>query len=366
MTMNRRSVLKMAVGSMTLAAGAGAVQAQFKTAHDLSEKLELGVKSGLLTDLHGVMIAHGDKVVFEHFFEGRDFAWADDLGTVKFERDTLHDLRSVTKSITSLLYGIALGMGKVPTPDAPLLDAFPDYADLKEDPQRAAWTISNALNMTMGTEWNEDLPYSDPRNSEIMMENAPDRYRFILDRPIIEQPGVRWHYNGGCTALLGHLISAGTGQDLEEFAKEQLFAPLGISQFQWMRGSDGGPSPASGLRLSAEGLTRIGQMVAAGGRWNERQIVPQEWLETYMTPQVRTAFGSHYSNSWYWQEHFVPAANRAFPVISGAGNGGQRLFVVPALDIVVTVFCGAYNRPDQWITPLLVLDRMVLPNLEKL
>ncbi|GHB49139.1 hypothetical protein GCM10007094_42930 [Pseudovibrio japonicus] len=358
----------MAVGSITLAAGAGAAQAQgqFTTAGDLAEKLELGIRSGLLTDLHGVMIAHGDKVVFEQFFEGPDFAWADDLGTVRFQGDTLHDLRSVTKSITSLLYGIALSMGKVPAPDAPLLDAFPDYAHLKEDPQRASWTVGNALNMTLGTEWNEDLPYYDPRNSEIMMENAPDRYRFILERPIIEQPGVRWHYNGGCTALLGYLIAKGTGQDLEEFAKEHLFTPLGISQFHWMRGSDGVPSPASGLRLTAEGLTRIGQMVAAEGKWNEQQVVPQEWLATYLKPQVRTAFGSQYSNSWYWAEHFVPAANQAFPVISGAGNGGQRLFVIPALDVVITVFAGAYSRPDQWITPQLVLERIALPNLLKL
>jgi CubicO group peptidase (beta-lactamase class C family) len=102
------------------------------------------------------------------------------LGRVAFKPDTLHDLRSASKSIVGLLYGIALPDGKVPPPDAPLLASFPEYPDLA-DPARNRWTIHHVLTMTMGTGWDEQsVPYSDPTNSEIAMDTAPNRYRFVL------------------------------------------------------------------------------------------------------------------------------------------------------------------------------------------
>ena len=136
---------------------------------------------------------------------------------------SLHDLRSVTKSVASLVYGIALAEGLVPALDENLLAQFPQYVDLAKDPQRRKMTVRHALSMKMGTEWNEDLPYTDPRNSEIAMERADDRYRFVLDRPMVNEPGDRWTYNGGATALIGHLISKGTGIPVEQYAAKKLF-----------------------------------------------------------------------------------------------------------------------------------------------
>ena len=104
----------------------------------------------------------------------------------------LHDLRSVTKSLVGMLYGIALADGKVPPPEARLYDQFPEYPDLAKQPGRDRITVAHALSMTMGTEWDElTHPYGDPRNSEIAMEAAPDRYRYILSLPIVGEPGVK-------------------------------------------------------------------------------------------------------------------------------------------------------------------------------
>ena len=150
--------------------------------------------------------------------------------------ETLHDLRSVTKSIVGLLYGIALDRGLVPPPDAPLLAQFPEYSDLAADPRRARLTIAHALTMTLGMEWDEQRPYTDPANSEIAMENAPDRNRFILERPFVAAPGERWIYSGGAVALIGDLIAKGTGRTLPDFARQALFAPLGITTFEWAEG----------------------------------------------------------------------------------------------------------------------------------
>jgi len=126
----------------------------------------------------------------------------------------MHDLRSVTKSILGLLYGLALAQGKVPAPERPLLEAFPEYADLATDPRHQRLTIAHALTMSLGLEWNEDIPYQDPANSEIQMERAPDRYRYIFSRPFVTDPGTRWIYGAAATTLIGKLIQKGTGQSL--------------------------------------------------------------------------------------------------------------------------------------------------------
>jgi CubicO group peptidase (beta-lactamase class C family) len=159
------------------------------------------------------------------------------LGVVRFGPDTLHDMRSVTKSIVGLLYGIALANGCVPTPEAKLVEQFMEYPDLSTDPARQRLTVGHALTMTLGTEWDEmTIPYTDPRNSEIAMDRAADRYRYILERPVVEPPGLHWTYNGGTTALLARLIAKGTGRPLEDFAREVLFEPLGITRTEWQRG----------------------------------------------------------------------------------------------------------------------------------
>ncbi len=199
--------------------------------------------------LHAVVVVRGGETVLEHYRKGRDFAWGNSLGVVEFGPSTLHDVRSVTKSVTALLYGIALGAGLVPGPDEPLLRHFPEYPDLAADPGRARLTVEHALTMSLGLEWREDLPYSSPANAEIAMERAEDRYRYVLERPITDPPGTRWSYCGGASALLGRLIAVGTGQPLDAYGKDVLFGPLGIERRR-VDGRDG-PGAVGGVRLAA-------------------------------------------------------------------------------------------------------------------
>jgi CubicO group peptidase (beta-lactamase class C family) len=143
--------------------------------------------------------------------------------------------------------------------------SFPAYQDLVSDPARRRMTVAHALTMTVGTEWDETLPYSDPRNSEIAMEFAADRYRFVLERPLVAPPGSRRVHNGGAAAVLGHLIARGTGERLHDFARARLFGPLGILETEWVAGSNGEPAAASGLRMRPRDLARIGQLVLRRG-----------------------------------------------------------------------------------------------------
>jgi CubicO group peptidase (beta-lactamase class C family) len=299
--------------------------------------------------LHGVVVARRDGIVSEWYGTGPDFSWGEPHGVVEFGPETLHDLRSVTKSVVALLYGIALDRGQVPAPDEPLLRHFPEYPDLAADPRRAARTVEHALTMTLAFEWDESPPYTSAANSEIAMELAPDRYRFVLDRPITGEPGREWSYCGGASALLGRLVAKGSGMSLPEFARETLFGPLGIDRFEWMAGDDGEPSAASGLRLTPRGLARIGQVILGDGLG----VVPSTWLAEALRPRVSTSWGSNYGYQWY--------LTSAGPhrTVTAMGNGGQRLFVLPGLDLAVAVTAGDYDAADQSATPDAVLAEVL-------
>ena len=336
---------------------------------DLNDRLDMAREAGVLHNLHGVVAARGGRIFFERYFAGPDAARATPLGIVRFGPETLHDLRSVTKSIVGLLYGIAFSPGLAPPPESALLAAFPEYPDLASDPTRLRLTIAHALTMTLNLEWDElTLPYHDPRNSEVAMDAAPERYRFILERPLIGTPGERWTYCGGATALLARIIARGTGQSLERFAQEALFGPLGIAETEWTRDASGEALAASGLRMTPRDLARIGVMVTGGGRWSDRTLVPAEWLAAIWKPAAMTPDGLQYGYQWYmgatardggagdvlWEE-----------TISAIGNGGQRLFLLPRLDLVVAVTAGNYGALEQERVPLAVLRDVLLPALKR-
>jgi CubicO group peptidase (beta-lactamase class C family) len=321
----------------------------------LHDRLDVVLQAGQLSGLHAVVAVRGGQTLLEYYGAGEDFAWARALGVIEFGPETLHDIRSVTKSVTALLYGIALGDGLVPPPAEPLLGRFPQYPDLAADPERARLTVGHALTMSLGLEWREDLPYSNPANAEIAMEMAPDRYRYILERPVIEPPGSRWTYCGGATALLGRLIADGTGRSLPQYGQAVLFAPLGIGSFEWTTGADGVASAASGLRLAPRDLARIGELVLAEGVFDGQRIVPADWIQRMLTPRLETTWGGQYGYQWYVD------SIEGHRLVAGMGNGGQRLCVLPDLDLAVAVTAGNYDDPNQWRTPQAVLERVIVP-----
>lgn len=326
----------------------------------MAEQLDAAVADGSYDNLHAVLVVRGGKLVLERYYEGEDERWSRPRGSVAFGPDEIHDLRSVTKSIVGLLYGIALGEGRVPALDRPLVEHFP-YPDLASDPRRRRMTVENALTMQLGTEWDEGLSYADPRNSEHAMELAEDRYRFVLDRPIVTEPGGQWVYNGGATALIGRLIAQGNGTTLVDYAEEKLFRPLGISESDWVIGHDGEPIAASGLRLRPRDLAKVGQLILNDGAWDGRQVVPADWLDRSFTHHVDVDEQIDYGYHW-WLGRF-PRSGKTW--IGAFGNGGQRLFVAPSLDLAVVVAAGNYNEPDAWKLPVAVITEVVLPALKE-
>ncbi len=325
----------------------------------MEQQIKQAFAAGELDGLHSVLVMRERKILAESHFKGEDESWGTPLGERTHSGDTLHDVRSVTKSIVGLLYGIALADGLVPGLDESLTAQFPDYTDLASDPDRQSIRIRHALTMQMGTEWDETLPYSDPRNSEIAMEHAEDRIRFVLDRPILEAPGTSWVYNGGATAVIARLIAEGTGVSIDAYAKEKLFDPLGIETFEWTRGFDGTPSAASGLRLNIHDLAKIGQLMLENGVWNGEQIVPSRWIDDLRFPHAVTSEGPRYGFFWW----VAPDGDPPY-WYAGFGNGGQRLMVNPFHRLVFVVFAGNYNQQDAWQLPVKIFTEVVLPAVQ--
>ncbi|MGW0806099.1 serine hydrolase domain-containing protein [Nonomuraea sp. NPDC002799] len=312
----------------------------------MAARVDEVLREGKAPGFHGLVVLRGGEVVLERYGAGADHRVGEPLGHVDFGRDTLHDVRSVSKGVVGLLYGIALGEGLVPEPDAGLYAQFPEHPDLMGDPARARITIEHVLTMTLGLDWNEDAPYTSPVNSEIAMELAPDRYRYVLERPVVEEPGLRRVYCGGATALLGGVIARGTGRPLAEYAASALFGPLGIERFEWRQGADGLAMAAAGLRLRPVDLAAIGQLVLDGGRG----IVPGDWIRDMARPRVAIDGDLGYGYHWYMDS----GEPRSVQLI---GNGGQRLVVLPDAGLVVAVTAGEYDADP--VSARAVLDAVL-------
>lgn len=332
---------------------------------DFEQRLALVAEHENLTGLHALLVARHGKIIFEHYQPGEDDSRSDGpLGRVTFGPDVPHDLRSVSKGVVGLLYGIALADGKVPPPEAGLYAQFPEYADLAVQPGRDKLTIAHLLSMTLGLEWDElSIPYGDPLNSEDAMDAAPDRYRYVLSRPIVREPGTQWTYCGGATALLGHLIARGTGQPLLDYARRALFAPMGFGPSAWASDRTGEPYAASGLRLLPRDMLKIGQLVLCNGEWQGRQLVSADWVKRITTSVIRIDAHRDYGYHWYIGAVTAAGKSRPYRWIGGIGWGGQRLFVLPDLDLVVAMNCGNYRRSgrEQGRVAFTLLAGVVLP-----
>ena len=326
---------------------------------ELGDWLKTGFNKGEFVGLHGVLIARRGKLALEHYFDGVDQNWGKPLPSPHHDASLLHDMRSVTKSVIGLLYGIALAEDRVPKTIAKIAASFPDHAHLMDERLRKHLTIGHVLSMRMGLEWDEDLPYSDPLNGEIQMEASDDRLAFILGRPMVEAPGSKWRYAGGASALLGEIITRGVAQPIDNYARDRLLVPLGIKDFEWVKGSDGRPSVSSGLRLQPRDMLRVGQMVLERGNYAGRRIVPPGWLATSFKPRGYVESGLRYGYHWWLGQ----LAATGKPWIAAYGNGGQRLIVIPSLDMVVAILAGNYNAPDQWKMPLKVMTKVVMPGV---
>lgn len=289
-------------------------------------------------NLHALVVERRGRVVAEGYRDGHDRStYSPWPRLTRFDADALHDVRSATKSVVALLWGIAEAEGAVPPVTTAVMDLLPALADLRSG-GRERITVADMLCMRSGLAWDESGGYRRWANDERALLWRSDRARHVFDRPLAAPPGTRFNYNGGLTAVLGMLLEERTGMDLQEYARQRLFEPLGIRDWEWVADLRGRTRAYTGLRMRPRDLVHIGRLVLDGGRWQGQQLVPAAWVHTALAP---CAPGGDYG--FHWWSGSVWVDGRQVRWTGAQGNGGQRLFAVPALDLVVVATAGEYD-----------------------
>jgi CubicO group peptidase (beta-lactamase class C family) len=278
--------------------------------------------------IHSMLVVKDGRLVLEEYMNG-------------WQRDSLHPMFSMTKSIVSLLAGVAVENGDLAGLGVPVSDFFPGSPGA--DQQLTVWHL---LTHTAGLEWDEmSFPYGDSRNSQTAMMMAGDWAGFVLSRPRTAPPGSVFRYSTGNYFLLGLILEQATGMPLARFARERLFEPLGIERFEWGRNRQGqvcADGSWGGLRLRSRDLARIGQLVLDRGTWDGCPVVSSRWLDSATAVVAEARPGMGYGFGWWSYE--VPVRGRKLKLVMALGYRSQALLLLPQERLAV-VFTSDYANP---------------------
>lgn len=306
-------------------------------------------------NIHSLLVERGGKLVAELYRRGPDSSmeWMFGLrnpfdADVAHDAGRLHDVRSVSKSITALVVGIEVAKGRMPAPDTPVVTAAPELAQLARD-GHGAITLEHLLTMSSGLDWQEwgHWPLT---SDEIRLFWKRDTMRFVMDRALAATPGSSFRYSGGNTQLLGELLRRHTGKSVAELAQEELFAPMGVRDWKWVEDTHGRPLAFAGLRLRPRDMLKFGRLVNQHGSWRGQQLVPADWMERATHQRMPSGFswfsvdGRDAGYGYQWWTGHLQWRGQDLEWASAVGNGGQRVFVIPALDLSIVMTAGDYGE----------------------
>lgn len=298
-----------------------------------------GLDSGVLADmldfvrgrelpLHGMVIVRHGRVVL-------------DAAIYPYEAGRPHDIASATKSVTSILIGIAIDKGYIKSVKQPVRELLPTASSAAPDPRRDRLTVEHLLTMTSGSECGVQ-----PGERELAaMRQSPDWVSFALALPMPAEPGARYAYCSCNNHLLSAILSAQTGESALAFARRHLFAPLGIEDATWPADPKDRTHGWGDLHLRPRDLAKIAYLFRHGGRWNGRAVVSETWVRQSTSPHVSIRDGVGYGYSWWINTARQPA------IFEAIGRGGQRAAIISDEDLVV-VFNGGGVDTDE-IAPFL-------------
>lgn len=320
--------------------------------------LDAAIRADEYGTITSLLVARDGAIVHETYFAG--------------DAQTLRNTRSVTKTITGMLLGIAIEEGALPPGEGhgggvttPVLAALGDPAVAHADPRKGQITVEDLLTMSSLLECNDWNPYS--RGNEERMYIIEDWQQFVLDLPIKgfapweptpdESPfGRSFSYCTGGVFLLGRVLAAVTDQPVDAWAHSRLFAPLGIARVDWQRSPFGHEQTGGGLGLRTRDLAKFAQLYLQGGRWpggqqepeqpppEQRQVVPRDWVRRSTTPHVRIDERNRYGYLWWLTE--LEGAGGRHEVWYMSGSGGNKVFAVPSLRLVAVITTENFDRRD--------------------
>jgi CubicO group peptidase (beta-lactamase class C family) len=313
------------------------------------------VTSGEFPSTHAILIARAGKLVFEQYFYG-------------YDRDTPHDMRSASKSITSALVGIAIDKGLIGGSGAPALAYLPQYREYANwSAAKARIRIRDLLTMSSGLDANDSDRNSVASEDRYQYQTGqPDWIKLALDAPMVAEPGAHHVYGSANPMILGGILASVTGDRVEWFAETNLFAPLGIDDYRIFLDPAGVPYMGGGMHLRPRDMLKFGQMYLDHGRWLGRRVLSDSWVrESFgmygrLEPLARN--GNEYGYLW-WHEVY-DAGGQPVASVEARGHGGQYIFVVPGLDTVVVITSGNYGGGlEMTRQPQHIFRRYLLPAL---
>jgi CubicO group peptidase (beta-lactamase class C family) len=278
-------------------------------------------------NIHSILLIRHGKLVLEEYF-------------YQYDREKLHQLRSATKSVVSALVGIAIDKKLIPNKDAKVLSFFPDYRLDNMTAQKEQITLEHLLTNQSGLAC-EDSDPSSPGN-EIKMGLTPDWPRFILDLPMLEAPGEVGRYCSGGVILLGRIVEKASAKNLSDFAAENLFSKLGITNYKWVfKPDNSNAEDFCQLHMRPRDMAKLGLLYLNEGRWNDTQVISRDWVKASLSSHStvnKTDYG------YLWWRQWLNVDGKRVDGITAKGNGGQRIYLWPTLDMVVVITGGSYNE----------------------
>jgi len=320
--------------------------------------LDQRLRSRDIGEVDALLIARNGVLVYEGYF------------TPQTGVERRHFLASATKSVASMVVGAAAQQGLVGSWDQPIAGLFPEADDLfAADPRKRDITLRHVLTMTAGLGW-DTKDVIDRDRDDIHIKAAPDAVRYVLEKPMVREPGERFFYNSGCSMLLTGLIPNVSGVEADVFARDHLFEPMGIEDYFWQKTDDGTARGQDGLYMRGRDLLKLGRLYLDGGRWNGEQLVSRDWIEASFRDWTDTDWGNARYGFQWWVYPLELPGRPMVPngVLMASGYGGQKLFVVPELGLTAVFFgCTAddnggisYQCGDADVVPELVMWNYVL------
>ena len=316
------------------------------------ENLLAQIRDGTYKNIHSILIVKSGRLAVEEYFPGQE----EDGQHQVYQRDVRHGIHSATKSVTAILVGIAIDQQRIAGVEGKVSALFPEYSDLLANTEKDAICLKHLLSMTAGLSWDEwTLPYSDIRNDHVAMNRSADPVRYVFERPLVAPPGTKFNYSSGITIALGEVVHKATGLRVDEFAEQNLFKPLGISDYRWLKYPNGVVQTGGGLYMRPRDMAKIGYLYLSGGRWQGKQIVSESWIRESTTQQ---APDRDYGYGWWLGR--LHAGDRAVVTYGAQGRGGQFILVLPELQMVA-VFTGWNDGNGLGEQPFDMLQRFVIP-----
>ncbi len=326
--MNKKLFLALAFRSIFVALATISISAY--AIDKLNLKSVLVAEKIAADNIHSVLVSHRGKLVAEHYYRGTDRPMGDWRTQEKqFMENDLHDMRSISKTVIGLAIGIAIDEGKIPSVSMPIK-------------QRPELQVGHLLSMTTGLQWNESVgTYGTFENNETQLFFRPWRSNYVLEKERLHQPGTVFSYSGGSTHVLADLLHQQTGEVFTDYIFNKLFKLLNITHYEWKTDALFRPVSFAGLRLMPKDLLKIGQLMLNQGQWEGKQVISKVWVEESFKPRIKVDSERSYGYQWWLGN--VTVNQQGHSVAAAVGNGGQRLFVCPTLELAVVVTAGQYS-----------------------